>query len=221
MSMARTERWERAKADWPGFPVRDILVGTGALVLALIVLALIGLNALEAVIVGSAGLVVLGLYPVGLFAWAWFRAPLRLIEDEVASLSENVQALRKLTGAKVGEHDAGMVALRERTASQMRAYDARLTALETAPNVTPAPRDQEPDRRLTLLNLVRLGKIAFKTPGTRAGREWAESVVRTMNQLGLSDDLALFLAEDELGRQVSLMERIAAKYQTAGDDDQP
>lgn len=217
--MAHSERWERAKADWPGFPVRDILVGAGALVLALIVLALIGLNALEAVIVGCAGLVVLGLYPVGLFAWALFRAPLRLVEDRVASLSENVQALRELTGARVGEHDAGMVALRQRTASEMQAYDARLTALEAAPNAAPPPKEQKLDRRLTLLNLVRLGKIAFKTPGTRAGREWAESVVRTMNQLGLSDDLALFLAEDQLGRQLSLMERIAAKYQTAAGDD--
>lgn len=217
--MAHSKRWERARADWHGFPVRDILVGAGALALALIMLALLGLNALEAVIVGCAGLVVLGLYPVGLFAWAWFNAPLRLVEDEVASLSKNVRGLRELAGVKVGELEAGMVALRERTASEMRAYDERVTALEEAPKAVSPPNEHKLDRRLTLLNVVRLGRIAFNTPGTRAGRQWAEAVVRTMNEQGLSDDLALFLAQDGLGQQLSLMERIAAKYDTAAADD--
>lgn len=212
--MARSQRWERASAEWPGFPVRDLSIGAATLVVALIVLLVVGINALEAVIVGSAGLLVLTFYAVSQFAWAWLRAPSLLLADEVSALARNVESLREQIGSTVGSNDASVTALRERTDR----HDERLAALEAAPKVAPPKKEPQLDRRLTLLNTVRLGKIAWTTPGTRANLAWAENVVQTLNRMGMQDELALFLKQDGLAQQLPFIERLAAKYDT-GDGD--
>lgn len=95
MENMRPTRWQKARADWPGFQLRDI--GGGAIGLALAVVGLVvfgrpGEAVTEVLIVGGAAILAAVLYALGQLVWAWLQAPMRLLTADVIAIRECVEA---------------------------------------------------------------------------------------------------------------------------------
>jgi hypothetical protein len=100
----RPTRWQKTRADWPGFRWQDLVVGVVGLALAVAGLVLFGRPGgavTEVLIVGGAAILAAILYPLGQLVWAWLQAPMRLLTEDVIAIRERVEAM-PVTSAPAG-----------------------------------------------------------------------------------------------------------------------
>jgi hypothetical protein len=94
--MDRPTRWKRTMKDWPRPQWRDLIrgvLGVGVSLLILAVLGFPGETLVEVGVVGGSAIALLILPSAAQLWWAWFKAPMRLLTDDVRAIREKVESV--------------------------------------------------------------------------------------------------------------------------------